>query len=211
MQDAVDDLMRAVRDDGIASAAALEALDGLRAYLADSDLVRLQEEYVALFDRTRALSLHLFEHVHGESRDRGQAMVDLLEHYAKHGMQLRVRELPDYLPLFLEFLSTLSDDEAREMLADPVTIIAVLGRRLLERGSPYAAVFAVLEELAQVRPDMAAVEQASVGVNLAPESGDELDKAWQDTEVLFGPGQTEADCNSCTPQTGRPAAVAARP
>jgi len=196
--EAAQDIVDAVAAEGVASAAALEALDALRAYLVDTDLLHLQEEYVVLFDRTRAFSLHLFEHVHGESRDRGQAMVDLLEHYAQHGMQLRARELPDYLPLYLEFLSTLPPDEARGMLTDPVTIIAVLGRRLLERGSPYAAVFAVLEELAGVRPDEEALALASVNVRLTPESGVDLDKAWQDTEVIFGPGQTEADCSGCS-------------
>lgn len=186
-----------VVEEGIASPAAQEALQVLADYLADGDLLTLQEEYVVLFDRTRAFSLHLFEHVHGESRDRGQAMVDLLEHYAEHGMQLRARELPDYLPLYLEFLSTLPAAEAREMLTDPVTIIAVLGRRLVERGSAYAGIFAALEELASVRPDEEALAQANVNVRLTPESGIELDKAWQDTEVIFGPGQTEADCSGC--------------
>lgn len=210
LQDAADEVMRALRDEGVASAAAHEALEGLRDYLVNTDLLRLQEDYVAQFDRTRALSLHLFEHIHGESRDRGQAMVDLLEHYAQHGMQLRVRELPDYLPLYLEFLSTLPEAEAQEMLADPVTIIAVLGRRLLERGSPYAAVFAVLEEMAGVRPDEEAIEKASTGVRLTPDSGEELDKTWQETEVIFGPGQTEADCNSCAMPVDRTAVVEAR-
>jgi nitrate reductase delta subunit len=196
--EAARDVIDVVVDDGVASSAALEALDSLGDYLTQGDLMNLQEEYVVLFDRTRAFSLHLFEHVHGESRDRGQAMVDLLEHYAEHGMQLRARELPDYLPLYLEFLSTLPAAEARAMLADPVTIIAVLGRRLLERGSPYAGVFAVLEELAGVRPDEEALAKANVNVRLLPESGMELDKAWQDTEVIFGPGQTEADCSGCS-------------
>jgi nitrate reductase delta subunit len=197
--DGVHEIHAAIAAEGVSSASALEALEGLRDYLAAADIYRLQEEYVSLFDRTRALSLHLFEHVHGESRDRGQAMVDLLEHYAQHGMQLRARELPDYLPLFLEFLSTLPEEEAQAMLADPVTIVAVLGRRLHERGSPYAAVFGALEELAAVRPDEELLAKASENVRLEPETGIELDKVWQDTEVIFGPGQTEADCNTCMP------------
>lgn len=201
--DAVDEIMQVITVDGVVSPAAMDALEGLRRHLADNDLICLQEEYVALFDRTRALSLHLFEHVHGESRDRGQAMVDLLEHYAQHGMQLRARELPDYLPLFLEFCSTLDDVEAQQMLADPVTIIAVLGRRLLERESPYAAIFGALEELPAVRPDEEAVASATKNVELSPESGEALDKTWQDTEVIFGPGQSEANCNTCAPQAPR--------
>lgn len=209
--EAAGEIVDAVVAEQAVGASAIEALEALRDHLAQGDLYSLQEEYVSLFDRTRALSLHLFEHIHGESRDRGQAMVDLLEHYAQHGMQLRARELPDYLPLYLEFLSTLPVDEAREMLADPVTIIAVLGRRLLERGSAYAGVFGALEELAGVRPDEEALAKANVNVQLVPETGDELDKVWQDTEVIFGPGQTEANCNSCTPPPAHGGAPAAHP
>ena len=81
------------------------ALDRLLDELATGDLYDLQERYVLLFDRTRSLSLHLFEHVHGESRDRGQAMVDLKALYERHGLLMSSSELPDHLPLFLEFLS----------------------------------------------------------------------------------------------------------
>ncbi len=84
------------------------ALAPLIERLADDDLLDLQEAYVALFDRGRALSLHLFEHVHGESRDRGQAMVDLRDRYVAQGLEITAKELPDYLPLFLEYLSVLS-------------------------------------------------------------------------------------------------------
>ncbi|MCR2493331.1 nitrate reductase molybdenum cofactor assembly chaperone, partial [Salmonella enterica] len=81
-----------------------ETLQPLIGHLASQDLIALQETYVATFDRNRAHSLHLFEHVHGESRDRGQAMVDLLETYRQHGFEPVVSELPDHVPLFLEFL-----------------------------------------------------------------------------------------------------------
>ena len=74
--------------------------------IATGDLYDLQERYVLLFDRTRSLSLHLFEHVHGESRDRGQAMIDLKAQYEKNGLAISASELPDFVPLFLEFLST---------------------------------------------------------------------------------------------------------
>ena len=76
----------------------------------------LQEQYVATFDRGRALSLHLFEHIHGESRDRGQAMVNLLEVYRKHGFELNARELPDYIPLFLEYLAQRPVEEALSLI-----------------------------------------------------------------------------------------------
>ena len=86
------------------------------------DLYDLQERYVLLFDRTRSLSLHLFEHVHGESRDRGQAMVDLKALYERHGLHMSSSELPDHLPLFLEFLSRDSRDRGmRACSARPPT------------------------------------------------------------------------------------------
>ena len=93
-----------------------DRLDGILEEIAAGDLYDLQERYVLLFDRTRSLSLHLFEHVHGESRDRGQAMVDLKVLYERHGLSMNSSELPDHLPLFLEFLSAIPEVEAFELL-----------------------------------------------------------------------------------------------
>ena len=84
----------------------LLAIENMAAWLTLTDLLDVQEEYVDLFDRTPSLSLHLFEHVHGESRERGQAMVDLSELYKQKGFEISGAEMPDYLPLFLEYLST---------------------------------------------------------------------------------------------------------
>ena len=119
-------------------------------HLAENDLITLQQEYVQTFDRTPSHSLHLFEHIHGESRDRGQAMVDLMEEYKKHGLQMQGDELPDFVPLFLEFLSQLDDGEAGRLLGDAVHVLAFIGRKLAANGSPYAGVFDVLEGLSPV-------------------------------------------------------------
>ncbi len=97
-----------------------------------------------LFDRSRTLSLNLFEHVHGESRDRGGAMVDLLETYRAGGFDLVGPELPDHLPVLLEFLSTRPQAEAREILDDAGAILVALAERLARRESPYAAVLEAL-------------------------------------------------------------------
>ena len=101
--------------------------------LASGDLYDLQERYVLLFDRTRSLSLHLFEHVHGESRDRGQAMIDLKAHYEQAGLAMSAAELPDFLPLFLEYLATRPLKEACEPLGQPAHIFAALAERLRKR------------------------------------------------------------------------------
>ena len=102
-----------------------------------ADLLDLQEHYVALFDRGRYLSLHIFEHVHGESRDRGQAMVNLLQMYESHGFEMSTHELPDYIPLFLEFLSQQEPAEAMQLLQDAMPVLSLLGARLAERGSEF--------------------------------------------------------------------------
>ena len=102
---------------------------------ATGDLYDLQERYVLLFDRTRSLSLHLFEHVHGESRDRGQAMIDLKSQYEQHNLFMSAAELPDFVPLFLEYLSLLPAQEACDMLGQPAHIFAAMAERLRKRQS----------------------------------------------------------------------------
>ena len=105
--------------------------------LSHGDLLEVEERYVDLFDRGRSLSLHLFEHLHGESRDRGEAMVDLKRIYEQAGFELSARELPDYLPVVLEYLSCRDIAEARAMLADCAHILTTIGRSLIARGSRY--------------------------------------------------------------------------
>lgn len=122
----------------------------LFAYLADTRLIDLQQNYVMTFDRNPSHSLHLFEHIHGESRDRGQAMVDLMEEYKKHGLFMTGDDLPDFVPLFLEFLSQQNDAEAVRLLSDAIHVLAHIGRKLAANDSPYAGVFAVLEALSPV-------------------------------------------------------------
>jgi len=169
------------------------AVGALIGEIASSDLVDMQSNYVELFDRTRSLSLHLFEHVHGESRDRGQAMVSLLERYSNAGLDVAARELPDFIPLFLEFLATRNQSEACADLAEPAHILVALGERLRKRGSNYASVFEALAALSQARPDQAALEQLR-GVKIEdPTNLAQLDQAWEEAEVRFGPGDAAAD------------------
>ncbi|WP_233871934.1 nitrate reductase molybdenum cofactor assembly chaperone [Paraburkholderia adhaesiva] len=115
-------------------------------------LIESQEEYVATFDRNPRHSLHLFEHVHGESRDRGQAMVDLLEEYRSFGLDVATNELPDYVPLFLEVLGLISSEDASTLLGEAIHVIAELGKQLKRSESPYACVFTVLCSMCTVEP-----------------------------------------------------------
>jgi nitrate reductase delta subunit len=156
--------------------------------LEERDIYDLQERYVLLFDRTRSLSLHLFEHVHGESRDRGQAMVDLQNLYEQHGMHMAAKELPDFVPLFLEFLSTQSADEARALLAQPAHIFAALAERLAKRQSSYEAVFRSLVALAASEPEHEAVTALLNEADPDPTDLAALDAAWADEPVTFGAG-----------------------
>ncbi|WP_127901145.1 nitrate reductase molybdenum cofactor assembly chaperone [Solirhodobacter olei] len=155
--------------------------------LGQGDLYELQERYVALFDRSRTLSLNLFEHIHGESRDRGGAMVDLLEMYRAGGFEPTGWELPDHLPLLLEFLATRSEAEARDTLAEAAHILEALDARLTRRESAYAAVFAALLQIAGPAADREAVAELVAEPETDPDDLAALDAVWEETEVTFGP------------------------
>jgi nitrate reductase delta subunit len=167
------------------------ALRSLLQQIAAADIYDLQERYVGLFDRGRAVSLHLFEHVHGESRDRGQAMADLIGLYAEHGLEMSAGELPDFLPLFLEFLSLLPQPEARVLLAEPGAILRALADRLAARDDGYAAVMKAVAELARA-PD----EGASDIPDEDPNDLAALDAAWAEAAVRFGPGEASDGCST---------------
>jgi nitrate reductase delta subunit len=187
LQDAADSLRDTLRDEALLPDSTQQGLETLIGELAASDLYDLQERYVDLFDRGRSLSLYLFEHVHGESRDRGQAMIDLKTLYESHGLDTASSELPDFLPLFLEFLSTLPLDEARDLLGQTAHINASLGERLRKRDAPYAVLFEAIDLLAAATPDS---PNAEIRSELA--DGDEtdletLDAQWEEAPVTFGP------------------------
>lgn len=156
--------------------------------LAAADPLDAQERYVELFDRGRATSLHLFEHVHGDARDRGQAMVDLNALYARHGLAIAANELPDYLPAVLEYLSTRPLDEVREMLADCAHVLRAVGEALIADGSRYGAVFGAL--LTITGEQALDFRVKSREKRIADAMG--IDDEWADEPVIFGPGCTDA-------------------
>jgi nitrate reductase delta subunit len=169
----------------------LALIDGYRGV----DLLDSQADYVELFDRGRFLSLHIFEHVHGESRDRGQAMVNLLQMYEAHGFEMSTRELPDYIPLFLEFLAQQEQPEAVQLLHDAMPVLSLLGARLTERGSRFSAIFDALADFAGEPEALADIRQQA-----ATEGEDEtlvhMDEIWEEEAVSFmGAGDA---CNSQT-------------
>jgi nitrate reductase delta subunit len=148
--DALPEMEAALAEEAGSNGDALARLAPLFDVLRRSRLIELQENYVATFDRNPSHSLHLFEHIHGESRDRGSAMIDLLQEYWKRDFDASSSELPDYVPLFLEFLSLLPTEEALALLGDAVHVFAAIGRKLDANGSPYATTFRVLEAISPV-------------------------------------------------------------
>jgi nitrate reductase delta subunit len=189
LAEAVPEIRSALAGEGALARARVAALGPLLERLGDRDTFAAEEAYVGLFDRSRLLSLHLFEHVHGDSRDRGQAMVDLLRLYESAGYFVDADELPDYLPLFLEFLSLRPAAEARASLGDVSHILAAMHRRLAGRDPAYAAVLAALLALA----GEPVADDACDAVDDGPEA---LDRAWEEVPVTFGPeaGGRQASC-----------------
>jgi nitrate reductase molybdenum cofactor assembly chaperone NarJ/NarW len=187
LQAAVPKLAAAIDAEALLPASIRRQLDQLLDEISSDDLYDLQERYVLLFDRTRSLSLHLFEHVHGESRDRGQAMIDLKTLYENGDLEIDAAELPDFLPLFLEFLSTRPRAEAYELLGQPAHIFAALAERLRKRQSSYEAIFRSLTALAAAQPKADAI--SALLAEPDPEANDlaALDAAWEDEPVHFGP------------------------
>jgi nitrate reductase delta subunit len=188
------ELREALAEGGALNLQQAAQLNNFISMLCGGDLLDAQASYSELFDRGRATSMLLFEHVHGESRDRGQAMVNLMNQYQQAGMEIDSRELPDHLPLYLEYLSQREESEARGGLQDVAPILALLAARLKQRESDYAVLFDVLLGLSQ---SDVAVE--SVSLQIADEARDDtpqaLDAVWEEEQVKFvadaGCGESE--------------------
>lgn len=159
------------------------------------DLLDAQENYTHVFDYGRALSLLLFEHVHGESRDRGQAMVDLMALYEANGFAINVRELPDYIPLYLEYLSHRPEAEARDGLADIAHILGLLCARLRQRSSNYEVLFEALIVLSGEQVALDGFEKLAAKEK-PDNTAEALDKIWEEEQVTFGAGDAHDSCNS---------------
>lgn len=172
---------------GVLNSSQIESLKPLLVSLQHDDLYDLQEQYVLLFDRSRSLSLNLFEHIHGESRDRGGAMVDLLETYRAGGLDLTATELPDYLPVLLEFLSTQKLELAQEILNDAGHILIALAERLERRKTPYAAVLQLLVEISKADFTTPEAQELLAQQDDNPEDLEALDAVWEEAQVTFGP------------------------
>lgn len=176
------EIAEAIRSEGALARPGLRRLQPLLDRIGNADLLDLQSDYSELFDRSRSLSLHLFEHVHGDSRERGQAMIDLGQQYLESGFYLDASELPDFIPVFLEYAAYLPVVEARETLGQPAHVFAALAERLDKRGSDYASVFHGIVTLAGARPDLAAIAQVDENT---PPVDVPVEDDWEETPVSF--------------------------
>lgn len=169
------EMQAAIQAEAALTPARSKEMVALLKHLAAAPMLDVESEYVELFDRGRRTALHLFEHVHGDSRDRGPAMIDLIQTYEKGGMYLGQQELPDHLAVLLEFASTQPAKEARQFLGEVAHIVRNIFSALQERSSPYASVLAAVLELAGER---------AATVAIAPEPS--MDESWAEPEVFGG-------------------------
>lgn len=184
-------LLDALRLEQVLPAARQRELEALCRQLAAMDPYEAQARYVDTFDRGRQTSLHLFEHVHGDSRDRGPAMIDLIKTYEQAGLMLREDELPDHLSVLLEYASTQPPREARELLGETAHILRAIFSALHKKGSPYASVLAAVLELAGERAEPVAVAE-----------DEPLDESWAEPPV-FGGCSTAGQARPGQPQPVR--------
>lgn len=168
-------------EDHLLNSDSVEGVAKFCSFFSSRSLTEWQEHYVQLFDYSRSVSLHLFEHLHGDSKDRGQAMVDLISFYEDAGFHLTKSELPDYLPVFLEFLSLHTPEKAAASLADIIDIIGVIHHKLVAKDNPFRHLLYAVLRLSTVQPDeqkISILSSKMIEVN--------LDEAYEEEPVTFG-------------------------
>lgn len=195
LQNHIAELKTALTDEGLLKGKTLKNLLGFMDQFAQMELMEAQEQYVELFDRGRAHCLHLFEHVHGESRFRGQAMVELADRYQTKGLEIGTGELPDYLPLMLEFISISDAEEGLGLLEQAAPVIATIGEKLKRSKSGYASVFAAIVAISGARIKPADIQKAADASLPEIKTLDELDEQWKEPEAFSG----KPDCGTCDP------------
>lgn len=195
-----DDVIAFITADELISADDRAALLGFVEQRFTASLLDWQSDYDGLFERGRSLSLLIYEHIHGESRDRGQAMVDLLNQYKAAGLDIGVKELPDYIPLFLEFVSTQGDENGEGWLQDIAPILALLTVRLEKRECNYSALFQTLVTLSNMPVDLQALRD-QIKDEKRDDTNKALDKVWEEEAVTFGGDAINGGCptNSAKP------------
>lgn len=168
-------LRDALHDEWALPVQRLSEIDALLTALGNADPLEAEADYVQLFDRGSAASLYLFEHVHGDSRERGPAMIDLAQTYEKAGLFLAIGQMPDYLPVVLEFTSTQPPREARAFLSEMAHIFNAVFAALQARQSGYASVLGALLELA-----------GETAQPVTPQAEQPIDETWEEPAAFDG-------------------------
>jgi len=179
-QTILDECQMLLHQENILSDKLIGNINELIEEIKSREILDIQDEYVSLFDRTPSLSLHIFEHIHGDSRERGQALVDLANLYERHGLTITAEETPDYLPLFLEYVSNLPISEINDNLSSIVNVTSAIGARLRNRESLYASIFDAISEVAACKIDPKNIEQALSDSSGEAYSLEQLDKEWEE-------------------------------
>jgi nitrate reductase delta subunit len=184
LKGAVKEGVRILCEEALLSGEQIAAVCSFADWLLDTPQLEAESTYIEAFDRGRSTSLYMFEHIHGESRARGEAMHKLLLRYRAHGLELKAGELPDFLPLFLEFLSTRPPVEAAKHLAEVSDIVALIGRRLRTRGAAHAPLLDAVASLAAGTPGRDSIE-GETGDEYRDDTPAALDAAWEEAPVTF--------------------------
>lgn len=172
-----------------------QALEKVCMFFEETAVLDAQSQYVQLFDMSPSLSLYLFQHVHGDSRMRGQAMVDLLEEYRAAGLDMQGNELPDFLPAYLEYASLCDPEKARELLTEIVDILAVLKDRLEARHSVYTNIFRILLDVPNRLPDRSVV-QSHLRDTVILDDPALLDARYEEKPVTFENASLPTGCQT---------------
>ncbi len=185
----LSDMRKVLGDEGALSAARIAELGAFITSIERQSAIDAEADYVQLFDSGRRTSLQLFEHVHGDSRDRGPAMIDLAQTYEKAGLYLSEGEMPDHLPVALEYASTQPPVEARAFLGETSHILNVIFNALEKRNSRYASVLGALLDLAG---------EKARAVNVPDE--EPIDESWAEPAAFDG-CSSQGQTRPAQPQT----------
>ena len=200
LKGAVREGVRILCDEALLSGEHIAGVCTFADWLLDTPQLDAESAYIEAFDRGRSTSLYMFEHIHGESRARGEAMHKLLLRYRAHGLELEAGELPDFLPLFLEFLSTRPPAEAAKHLAEVADIVALIGRRLRARGAAHAPLLKAVASLAAATPGGELVEDRT-GEQYRDDTPAALDAAWEEAPVTFNDAAPPAESQTTATRT----------
>jgi len=182
--EALDDIQQVIEAESLLHPEQVSALDRCISGMRNQALLDLQEHYVQLFDTTPKHALYLFQHLYGDTPQRGPALADLIGMYRDYGYQPTATELPDYLPLYCEFAAQFPQAEARVLLGRALPVLELMAQRLGEEGSAYSSVFSALGSLAERSEDTGAIEKL-LSVRIRGGKNQTMDEAWKEQPVTF--------------------------